>query len=363
MADLAATVPALDNTMGCLFVGVMIAMGLWGAGSLQMYYYFNRYQKDPWTLKAFVVVVWLLDTAHQALISHSTYTYLITNYAKPAFLGVIETTLLVEVIFSALICLCVQSFLVLRVWRLSHGNWLITGVLLALIMSEFVLSLIYVIQGFPLKTFANLPHIFGISRAMNIMSFISDLGITVALTVLLNASRTGYERSETVINKLIVFTINTGLLTALCAVMSLVTIQVLPNTFVYILFFLTISRLYTNTLLATLNARNSIRSGFPDNYNSMGNVSLSIGRFATINPGATFDDGETKRKSMSTVMGRAPLPSLSVKVDTETLQHGVEIPEFRTDRPLSMADSDTQVGDSAAASTYEQKMNFMNSTS
>ena len=60
---------------------------------------------------------------------------------------------------------------------------------------------------------------------MNIMSFISDLGITVALTFLLNASRTGYERSETVINKLIVFTINTGLLTSLCAVMSLVTVR------------------------------------------------------------------------------------------------------------------------------------------
>ncbi len=60
---------------------------------------------------------------------------------------------------------------------------------------------------------------------MNIMSFISDVGITVALTILLNASRTGYERSETVINKLIVFTINTGLLTSLCAVMSLVTVR------------------------------------------------------------------------------------------------------------------------------------------
>lgn len=49
-------------------------------------------------------------------------------------------------------------------------------------------------------------------------------------------------------------------------------------------------------LLYRLNARNSIRSGFPDNFNSMGNVSLSIGRFATINPGVTLDEGDVKRK-------------------------------------------------------------------
>jgi len=66
------------------------------------------------------------------------------------------------------------------------------------------------------------------------------------------------------INKLIIFTMNTGLLTSLCAVASLVSILAAPNTYIYIGFFFCMSRLYSNTLVATLNARKSIRAAVDD---------------------------------------------------------------------------------------------------
>ena len=39
-----------------------------------------------------------------------------------------------------------------------------------------------------------------------------------------------------------IFSVNTGLLTSICACMSLITILALPNTFVYITFFFVIGR-------------------------------------------------------------------------------------------------------------------------
>ena len=43
-----------------------------------------------------VAVVWLLDTVHQALITHSVYIYLVTHYADPDELKIVVPTLMVR---------------------------------------------------------------------------------------------------------------------------------------------------------------------------------------------------------------------------------------------------------------------------
>ncbi|KJA12528.1 hypothetical protein HYPSUDRAFT_210434 [Hypholoma sublateritium FD-334 SS-4] len=58
----------------------------------------------------------------------------------------------------------------------------------------------------------------------------------------------------------ILFSVNTGVLTSLCAVASLISIVCAGDTFLYISFFFCIGRLYTNSLLAALNARKMIRN-------------------------------------------------------------------------------------------------------
>lgn len=99
------------------------------------------------------------------------------------------------------------------------------------------------------------------SRAINALAAVSDVAIAVILIFLLQRSRTGFRRSDSVINRLILFSLNTGLLTSIDALLSLITVRlkkssvqnylahywltqitVLPNTFVYITFFVTISR-------------------------------------------------------------------------------------------------------------------------
>lgn len=84
---------------------------------MQCYYYFNRYKEDSLWIKLLVFVVWALDTTHQGLITHTAYTYLISEYGNLLFLGEIVPTLLIEVIVSGLVVLFVQSFFVLRVWK------------------------------------------------------------------------------------------------------------------------------------------------------------------------------------------------------------------------------------------------------
>lgn len=324
---------ALDNTMGVLFVGVLLGMSLWGAGCVQVYYYYNRYSKDELWMKCLVFLVWALDTTHQGMITHTAYTYLVTEYGNLSFLAIIVPTLLYEVIISALICILVQSFFVLRIWKLSHKNIYITVILMSLVIAEFLSCAIYTEKALKLKTYQNLTKIVNLSRTINVLSAASDVAIAMALIWLLQHSRTGFRRSDNMINRLILFSLNTGLLTSLDAIMSLVTITVFPNTFIYIMFFVTISRLYTNSLMATLNSRKALSGGLGDE--STGEASTGYrfrARAVEVEAPSTlkFDQGINSR-------------GLSIKVNTESETIGDD--NIKRSAPSASSETDVRYFD------------------
>jgi len=201
----------------------------------------------------------ILDTLHQALITHTVYTYTITDWGNPAQLQVLVWSLLVEVIFTGITAFVVQSFLTIRIWRLSGRNVYITGTAATLVLGGLLSCIIYLSRAFKYKTLEGLANVKAESMSVNVIGAAADVLISGTLCTLLNFSRTGFHKSDAIINKLIIFTVNTGLLTSLCALASLISILVAGNTFVYIAFFFCLGRLYTNSLLATLNARKTIR--------------------------------------------------------------------------------------------------------
>jgi len=256
----APPVVILDNTFGAILIGVIVAGALWGVTCCQAFLYYHSYPKDTLPLKVLVGAVWALDTAHQALITHTAYTYLVTHFSQLAFLSQMVNSLVIEVFFNGFVTLLVQAFFAHRVWLLSKKNWFLTGLVSAFILGEFVAVMIYAIKGVKFTTLAQLGSLKTLSLSVNALAAAGDVTIAAILCWMLQTSRTGFKTSDTMITKLIAFTINTGLLTSVCAVASLITISILPNAFVYILFYFAIGRLYCNSLLATLNARKAIRA-------------------------------------------------------------------------------------------------------
>jgi len=53
--------------------------------------------------------------------------------------------------------------------------------------------------------------------------------------------------------------VNTGVLTSCCAVASLISLVLSPDSLIYAAFYFCIGRFYTNSFLATLNARQSLK--------------------------------------------------------------------------------------------------------
>ncbi|EIW82509.1 hypothetical protein CONPUDRAFT_81986 [Coniophora puteana RWD-64-598 SS2] len=250
---------ALDNTFGAAFIGVVVSAILYGITCVQTWFYFSDYEKDGLPMKLLVTAVLLSDTVHQALITHTVYTYLVSNFGNPVELGELVWSLIVEVLFNGFTALMVQSFLAWRIWKLSNGCIWRTGSVMTLVIGEFVCVVIYVSKGINLQTFAELTALKSLSMTVNAVAAAGDVLIAMFLCHLLHGARTGFSRSDSMINRLIVFTINTGLLTSLCAIASLVSIVAAPTTFIYISFYFCLGRLYCNSLLATLNARRALR--------------------------------------------------------------------------------------------------------
>ncbi|TEB22227.1 hypothetical protein FA13DRAFT_1741179 [Coprinellus micaceus] len=308
-------IPPLDNTFGAAFVGMVAAATLHGVSCVQTLYYYTH-QADEWPTKLLVGAVMLFDTIHQALITHTVYTYVITNWGKPEILGKIVQSLVIEVLFNGLTALLVQSFLTMRVWKLSNKSIILTGLISLFVIGEFVVVVVFTAIALGFETFLELKKLEALSRTVNALAAAGDVLIAVALCVILHRSRTGFHRSDSMINRLIVFAVNTGVLTSLCAVASLISISVSGDTFIYIGFFFCIGRLYTNSLLATLNARKMIR-GASDPVHTTSDFSFSLRDLP-------------KNGTAASVPGKKSAQNISIKIDTTQ--------EFATDQDSERGD-------------------------
>lgn len=84
---------------------------------MQTWYYFSRYFSDPWHIKLLVGAIFLSDSIHQALITHTVYTYLVTDFDNIGNLEKIVWSLSIEVLFNGFTGFMVQSFLTMRVYQ------------------------------------------------------------------------------------------------------------------------------------------------------------------------------------------------------------------------------------------------------
>ncbi|KAL6306998.1 hypothetical protein BKA93DRAFT_130622 [Sparassis latifolia] len=87
-----------------------------------------------------------------------------------------------------------------------------------------------------------------------------DIVIAVSLCYLLSRCKTGFRSMDSMIKLVMLYTINTGMITAICAVTSIVMVAALPNSLWMISFSFVLGKLYVNCFLAMLNARNALHS-------------------------------------------------------------------------------------------------------
>ncbi|OJT05447.1 hypothetical protein TRAPUB_3736 [Trametes pubescens] len=90
-------------------------------------------------------------------------------------------------------------------------------------------------------------------------SALADIVIAVTMTILLLKTKTGFRRSDSLVNKLARLAIESGTVTASVAIVDVVMFSALPQTLYHECPALALSKLYANMMLASLNNRAFIR--------------------------------------------------------------------------------------------------------
>ncbi|KAJ3895972.1 hypothetical protein GG344DRAFT_61737 [Lentinula edodes] len=262
----------------CSPLGILVAALLLGVSVIQMLYYVSGSgQKDGLILRTLVGIVFTFDVVHQGLITHTGYIYLISYWQHPTKIHTVVWSLLIEVLFNGLVAFCIQCLWAYRIWKLGGKVWIVSVVLASLEFSHqsYRFQILTPCRLLRVRTLEELTtELKGLSVAVNALAVASDLLIAGTLTFMFQHCKTGFKRSDTMLNKLIFLVINTGAVTSLCAVASLVSILAAPNSFIYISFFFSMGRLYMNALLMSLNARGIISEA--GNMNTMNCVNTDI---------------------------------------------------------------------------------------
>ncbi|KAI0359979.1 hypothetical protein OH77DRAFT_1517545 [Trametes cingulata] len=246
-----------DVTLGMTLVGLAVTASLFGVSTAQMVWYYKHYPHDRRFLKMLVALVWSFDAFHLVLYSATMWIYLVFKQveAGPTLLPWESN---VQLLCNACAIVTIQAFYAYRIWTLSQNRYL-AALLVTFVLGDFGLAFALFVKSIMTDTVQDYIGLSNFDIALSSFTAFTDVLLSGTLVVLLAMSRTGSAGANRLINKLVLYTINTGLLTSLCAVLSLIAVALLPTTSIYVMFYYVGTRLYSVSLLATLNARESLR--------------------------------------------------------------------------------------------------------
>ncbi|KAJ7266458.1 hypothetical protein B0H12DRAFT_1230231 [Mycena haematopus] len=310
-----------DTTLGALCVAYALAWGLFGTMSMQSATYFQKFPKDSLWLKTLVAFLWALDTLQLVLAGNGLYFWVITNYNNAEilegpspwsftvalFLTVISFEItpssswfncfwLVESIFASHASYEEHPWLTINSLSVSGHNIPLTAIIVVLSCCYYGLQVVVKVKLWEFRKLALLYRVQTITGVSLASAVVADLTIAIALSVYLRKGRTGIMVTDSIVDRLVLYAMSTGLLTSIIIFIDMICFLTMPRNYVHLSFNLVSGTLYTNSLLATLNYRHVLRNDMDRRTVNLNTLSLSIAPPPQLN--LSSDDGgdETSRR-------------------------------------------------------------------
>lgn len=240
-------------TYGPIFVGCVLNIVLYGIMITQTFLYFTVYKKDKLWMKLFVGTLFLCDTLNCAFDIAFVYVALVDGFDNPIGLDYASWVFATDPAMTAFIALFVQMFFAWRVKVLTNS---IPAVLFVMFCSLFQWcgGVGTAIAVGMIPEFVHFQRFEVIVIIWLAFSAVADSSITAALVWHLRKHKTGFSQTDDIVNRIIRLTVQTGLITALCATIDLILFLATPSG-LHLIFNLPLSKLYTNSLMSSLNSR------------------------------------------------------------------------------------------------------------
>ncbi|KAF8191409.1 hypothetical protein K438DRAFT_1762616 [Mycena galopus ATCC 62051] len=255
------------STVGAAFAGCLVAVALSAILGFQTFLYFQIFPGDSLRYKALVGWIWILDAAHTVTICTSVWSYTITHFGHPDYTEQIvpsskcaKDPFKVTVALTAITTLSVNIFYGWRIHRMSKSNWWLTGPIVMLATARVGMAFVTTIEMILTKTFPAFTAGFNIVLICGLsVSAATDILISITRYLFLRDLNQGYSGTQEVVDAVVVFTINDGAITCAVAIAAIICLLRMPDNFIWLGVYFSIAKLFSNSVLATLNLRNWYR--------------------------------------------------------------------------------------------------------
>ncbi|KAI0070600.1 hypothetical protein K474DRAFT_1713200 [Panus rudis PR-1116 ss-1] len=259
--------PSFGHTFGASILLIAVGFFLFGISVAQAYSYAINFPEDPRWIKAIVAVVIVLESAFSVLVLQSVYHETIVSFGSILEVNVVPWGAPVANVIQGVIVLICQSFLIHRVWIMSDHKVRVVVVLTILLIAR-VGKYFFFLEPCQITSSA-VAHYSGtwldyagshaskVSVSLsNSIGAASDGAIAASLVYFLRKNRSNInKRTESVLQRIIMYTINTGVLTMLVCVALVLTFFLSKGTLAFTGVLTVLGRLYANSVFGTLNMR------------------------------------------------------------------------------------------------------------
>ncbi|KAL1733755.1 hypothetical protein EV714DRAFT_245982 [Schizophyllum commune] len=233
----------LDSTLGAAFIGMVIA-------AAYTYFYFgstSRQNKDSTLLSSIVRSGPLPPALPEMFISSAVYNYCVTEFGNLTALSNLPWP------FKLFVTFTVQGFYVWRIWQcmsillveacsVAQADYITASFVTVVSAEELTIQLqkyVVLVNGLGAGT---------------------DILITLCMMALLKQSRTAIKRTNRIIRTIVSSCFRGGVETSrFCAIMVLSMAVAFPGRQIMMAFYFMLTKVYTNSLLGTLNVRDHLR--------------------------------------------------------------------------------------------------------
>ncbi|KIK20066.1 hypothetical protein PISMIDRAFT_106430 [Pisolithus microcarpus 441] len=249
----------LPVSQGPFLIGLAINIFLHGLATTQVYLYFTGYKKDKLWLKSLIAILYLADTFNCIVSIYYIYSALVIHFGASLVLPRRYTLIFRTPVcnptsrLQGVVSVAVQLFFAWRAHVLTKNVFIVATIILCSLAS-LAGSL-----GCAISLAAN-PSIFLVPdlrvevTIWLVGAVLADTIIAASLVWHLGRHRSFYPAVNSTINRILRMTVQTGVLTTIIAIIDL-TCYLTNSMGTYAIFSMILSKLYTNCMLSTLNAR------------------------------------------------------------------------------------------------------------
>ncbi|KAL0950365.1 hypothetical protein HGRIS_010331 [Hohenbuehelia grisea] len=335
------------NTLGAMEIGTMVSTFLFGITVFQAYFYFDQFPNDSKPVKLMVGSVCALELGHLIAILHAFFTISVLQYGAPEkIFAKTPIGIALASLASGYIACTVQVYFANRL-KIFTGRMLLTTAcwFLSFLRALATTGTTVVMLSRSLADMLKWNWLVGTSLAIGA---IVDIAVSAGLCYDLVKERKGDSLSGTrkLIDSILLLTIQTGLLTSALTLAVTICALLMPNNFIWVAIYVCLTRVFSNSLLATLNTRSKLRY-MTSAISSLqfGNIDIPLASFyPQMNMGRTADEAQARPRIALDFTGARQLN------------------ETTSPRGVARIDSDVDVGGGGTSQEYTPTLDGRSST-